>query len=120
MVGVKALFTGSDNAETILSAGKPDSIEPATRDMVNCSKKLGRYPIRVVCCSPAAKSPEKLCHRRVRNNQYEHAATRGLNPEAGRELFRNKGIFAGTESITDYTMRATPALKLVAADSRTV
>jgi len=108
-----------DNAETILSAGQT-GIERATRDMVNCSKRWGG-PIRVACCSPAAKSPEIVPPE---GQEYTNTATAGLQPEAGRELFRDKGIFAGTESEWEQLVahyRGNPGTEAGGSrDSRTV
>jgi len=99
-----------------LSAGQTAQYRAGYEDMVNCSKRLGGVPSELLVAS-AAKSPERGVPPEVGNNQHERCYCR-LKP-AGRELFRYKGIFAGTESewsrlVVHY--RGNPlALKLVAA-----
>jgi len=95
-----------------LSAGQTGQYRAGYEGYGQLFKEMGRCPIRVACCSPAAKSREIVPPEG--QEQYEHCYCK--LPEAGRELFRDKGISAGyiRMGTISGTINAL-ALKLVAA-----
>jgi len=105
-----------DNAETILSAGQTGQYRAGYEGIWSTVQRDGGGVIRVACCSPAAKSPEKCVPPKVRNNQYEHCYW-DCNPKPDENSFvtkeylqvRNRNGISGTLS------RQCLALKLVAA-----
>jgi len=82
---------------TILSAGQTGQYRAGYEDMVNCSKRWGVSHQSCLLLTSREKPreivPPERSEQRVRT-----LLLQGLQPEAGRELFRDKGISAGTES----------------------
>ncbi|AFY91095.1 WD-40 repeat-containing protein (plasmid) [Chroococcidiopsis thermalis PCC 7203] len=108
-----------DNAETILSAGQTGQYRVGYGGYGQLFKEIGEVSHQSCLLLTSREKPREIVPLEGKERSVRTLLLQGLNPEAGRELFRDKGIFAGTESewsrlVTHY--RGNPlALKLVAA-----
>jgi hypothetical protein len=108
-----------DNAETILSAGQTGQYRAGYEGYGQLFKEIGAVSHQSCLLLTSREKPREVVPPEGQDRSARTLLLQGLQPEAGRELFRSKGIFAGTESewsrlVTHY--RGNPlALKLVAA-----
>ncbi|MBD2731696.1 pentapeptide repeat-containing protein [Nostoc sp. FACHB-892] len=108
-----------DNAETILSAGQTAQYRVGYEGYGQLFKEIGEVSHQSCLLLTSREKPREIVPLEGKEQSVRTLLLKGLNPEAGRELFRYKGIFAGTESdwerlVSHY--RGNPlALKLVAA-----
>ncbi len=116
-----------DNAETILSAGQTGQYRAGYEEYAQLFKNIGEASHQSCLLLTSREKPREIVplegeKSRVRTTYRRACASlllKGLNPEAGRELFRHRGTFAGTESEWERLVAhygGNPlALKLVAA-----
>jgi WD40 repeat protein len=108
-----------DNAETILSAGQTGQYRAGYEGYGQLFKDVGEVSHQSCLLLTSREKPREIVPLEGQERSARTLLLQGLSPEAGRELFHPKGIFAGTESewerlVTHY--RGNPlALKLVAA-----
>jgi WD40 repeat protein len=108
-----------DNAETILSAGQTAQYRAGYEGYGQLFKEIGEVSHQSCLLLTSREKPREVVPPEGKEQSARTLLLQGLNLEAGRELFRYKGIFAGTESewsrlVAHY--RGNPlALKLVAA-----
>ncbi|WP_199321945.1 NB-ARC domain-containing protein [Leptolyngbya sp. FACHB-321] len=108
-----------DNAETILSAGQTGQYRAGYEGYGQLFKEIGAVSHQSCLLLTSREKPREVVPLEGQEQSVRTLLLQGLQPEAGRELFRSKGIFAGTASewerlVTHY--RGNPlALKLVAA-----
>ena len=108
-----------DNAETILSAGHPAQYRAGYEGYGQLFKQIGGVPHQSCLLLTSREKPREIVPLEGQEQSIRTFLLKGLNPQAGQELFRYKGAFAGTESewerlVTHYSGNPL-ALKLVAA-----
>ncbi|WP_404783137.1 NB-ARC domain-containing protein [Altericista sp. CCNU0014] len=108
-----------DNAETILSAGQTGQYRAGYEGYGQLFKEIGEVSHQSCLLLTSREKPREIVPPESQEQSVRTLLLKGLNPEAGRELFRYKGTFAGTESEWERLVahyRGNPlALKLVAA-----
>jgi WD40 repeat protein len=108
-----------DNAETILSAGQTGQYRAGYEGYGQLFKEIGEVPHQSCLLLTSREKPREIVPPEGKERSVRTLLLKGLNPEAGRELFHYKGIFAGTESQWERLVahyRGNPlALKMVAA-----
>ena len=108
-----------DNAETILNAGQTGQYRAGYEGYGQLFKEIGAVSHQSCLLLTSREKPREVVPLEGKERSVRTLLLQGLNPEAGRELFRDKGIFAGTESEWERLVahyRGNPlALKLVAA-----
>jgi WD40 repeat protein len=108
-----------DNAETILRAGQTGQYRAGYEGYGQLFKEIGEVSHQSCLLLTSREKPREIVPPEAKERSVRTLLLQGLQPEAGRELFRYKGIFTGTASewerlVTHY--RGNPlALKLVAA-----
>jgi len=108
-----------DNVETILSAGQPARYRAGYEGYGQLFKEIGGVPHQSCLLLTSREKPREIVPIEGQQQSVRTFLLKGLNPEAGRQLFLYKGIFAGTASgwerlVAHY--RGNPlALKMVAA-----
>jgi WD40 repeat protein len=108
-----------DNVETILSAGQPAQYRAGYEGYGQLFKEIGGVPHQSCLLLTSREKPREIVPLEGEQQAVRTFLLKGLNPEAGRELFRCKGNFAGTDSewerlVTHYGGNPL-ALKMVAA-----
>ena len=111
-----------DNVETILSAGQPAQYRSGYESYGQLFKEVGGVLHQSCLLVTSREKPGEIVLLEGQQQSVRTFLLKGLNPEAGRELFRYKGAFAGTESewerlVTHYSGNPL-ALKLVAATTQ--
>lgn len=111
-----------DNAETILSVGQTGQYRAGYEDYGQLFKTLGEVSHQSCLLLTSREKPREIRVQEGTEQSVRTLLLRGLNPEAGRELFRYKGTFAGTESewerlVAHYSGNPL-ALKMVAATTQ--
>lgn len=111
-----------DNVETILSAGQPAQYRAGYEGYGQLFKEIGGVPHQSCLLLTSREKPREIVPLEGKQQSVRTLLLKGLNPEAGQELFRYKGAFAGTESewerlVTHYSGNPL-ALKLVAATTQ--
>jgi len=111
-----------DNAETILSAGQTGQYRADCEAYGQLFKKIGETSHQSCLLLTSREKPREIVPLEGMKQSVRTLLLRGLNPEAGRELFRYKGTFAGTELewerlVIHYSGNPL-ALKLVAATTQ--
>ena len=108
-----------DNAETILSAGQSGQYRAGYEEYGQLFKNIGEASHQSCLLLTSREKPREIVPLEGEKSRVRSLRLLGLNPEAGRELFRHKGTFAGTESEWERLVAhygGNPlALKLVAA-----
>jgi WD40 repeat protein len=108
-----------DNAETILSAGQTGQCRAGYEEYGQLFKIVGEVSHRSCLLLTSREKPREIVPLEGEGRSVRTLLLKGLNPEAGRELFRYKGAFAGTELEWEQLVvhyGGNPlALKLVAA-----
>jgi WD40 repeat protein/transcriptional regulator with XRE-family HTH domain len=109
-----------DNIETILSAGAQD--RAGYEGYGQLLKEIGGVPHQSCLLLTSREKPREIVPLEGAQQSVRTLLLKGLTPEAGQELFRYKGAFAGTESewerlVTHYSGNPL-ALKLVAATTQ--
>jgi WD40 repeat protein/transcriptional regulator with XRE-family HTH domain len=108
-----------DNAETILSAGQTGQYRAGYEGYGQLFRDIGEVSHQSCLLLTSREKPREIVPLEGEKLSVRSLLLKGLNPEAGRELFRYKGTFAGTESqwerlVAHYSGNPL-ALKLVAA-----
>jgi WD40 repeat protein len=111
-----------DNVETILSTGQPAQYRSGYEGYGQLFKEVGEVLHQSCLLVTSREKPREIVPLEGQQQSVRTFLLKGLNPEAGRELFRYKGSFAGTESewerlVTHYSGNPL-ALKLVAATTQ--
>src|SRR5919202_56746 len=108
-----------DNAETILSAGQTGQYRAGYEEYGQLFKTIGEVSHQSCFLLTSREKPREIVPLDGEKSRVRSLRLLGLNPEAGRELFRHRGTFAGTESEWERLVAhygGNPlALKLVAA-----
>jgi WD40 repeat protein len=108
-----------DNAETILSAGQTAQYRAGYEGYGQLFKEIGEVSHQSCLLLTSREKPREVVPPEGKEQLARTLLLQGLNLEAGRELFRYKGIFAGTASEWERLVAhygGNPlALKLVAA-----
>ncbi len=111
-----------DNAETILSAGQTGQYRAGYEGYGQLFKEIGAVSHQSCLLLTSREKPREIVPPEGQEQSARTLLLKGLNPEAGRELFRSKGNFAGTASEWERLVahyRGNPlALKLVAATTQ--
>ena len=108
-----------DNAETILSAGQPGQYRSGYEGYGQMFREIGETSHQSCLLFTSREKPREIVPLEGEASRVRSLRLKGLQTEAGRELFRFKGAFVGTESeweslVTHYGGNPL-ALKLVAA-----
>ncbi len=111
-----------DNVETILSAGQSAQYRAGYESYGQLFKEIGGVPHQSCLLLTSREKPREIVPLEGEQQAVRTFLLKGLNPEAGQELFRCKGNFAGTDSewerlVTHYGGNPL-ALKLVAATTQ--
>ena len=111
-----------DNVETILSAGQPAQYRAGYEGYGQLFKEIGGVSHQSCLLLTSREKPREIVPLEGAQQSVRTLLLKGLNPEAGRELFRNKGAFVGTDLewerlVTHYSGNPL-ALKLVAATTQ--
>jgi WD40 repeat protein/transcriptional regulator with XRE-family HTH domain len=111
-----------DNAETILSVGQTGQYRAGYEKYGQLFKTLGEISHQSCLLLTSREKPREIRVQEGTEQSVRTLLLRGLNPEAGRELFRYKGTFAGTEAewerlVAHYSGNPL-ALKMVAATTQ--
>jgi WD40 repeat protein/transcriptional regulator with XRE-family HTH domain len=108
-----------DNAETILSAGQTGQYRAGYEGYGQLFKDIGEASHQSCLLLTSREKPREIVPLKGEKSKVRSLRLLGLNPEAGRELFRHRGTFAGTESqwerLVEHYGGNPLALKLVAA-----
>src|ERR687886_290494 len=108
-----------DNAETILSAGQTGPYRAGYEEYGQLFKTIGEVSHQSCLLLTSREKPREIVPLDGEKSRVRSLRLLGLNPEAGRELFRYRGTFAGTESewerLVEHYSGNPLALKLVAA-----
>ncbi|HEY9672485.1 MAG TPA: NB-ARC domain-containing protein [Waterburya sp.] len=108
-----------DNAETILSAGQTGQYRAGYEEYGQLFKTIGEASHQSCLLLTSREKPREIVPLEGEKSKVRSLRLLGLNPESGRELFRHKGTFAGTESqwerLVEHYGGNPLALKLVAA-----
>src|SRR5919202_1538872 len=108
-----------DNAETILSAGQTGPYRAGYEEYGQLFKNIGEASHQSCLLLTSREKPKEIVPLEGEASRVRSLLLKGLNPQAGQELFRYKGTFAGTESEWERLVAhygGNPlALKLVAA-----
>ncbi|XGW00747.1 MAG: NB-ARC domain-containing protein (plasmid) [Leptolyngbya sp. BL-A-14] len=111
-----------DNAETILSAGQSGHYRPNYEDYGQLFKEIGETIHQSCLVLTSREKPKEIVPLEGKQQAVRTLLLKGLNPEAGRELFLHKGAFAGTEAewerLVNHYSGNPLALKLVAATTQ--
>jgi WD40 repeat protein len=87
-----------DNVETILSSGdRSGQCRPGYEGYGQLFKCLGEVPHRSCVLLTSREKPREMIPLEGENTGVRSLQLRGLNPTEGRQLFQQKGQFAGTE-----------------------
>ncbi|NUN66816.1 hypothetical protein HCU40_19140 (plasmid) [Pseudanabaena biceps] len=86
-----------DNAETILSAGQIGQYRAGYEKYGQLFKNIGEASHQSCLLLTSREKPREIVLLEGEALSVRSLLLKGLNPEAGRELFRYKGTFAGTE-----------------------
>ncbi|MBD2102805.1 NB-ARC domain-containing protein [Leptolyngbya sp. FACHB-261] len=111
-----------DNVETILNAGQPAQYRPGYEAYGQLFKEIGRVPHRSCLLLTSREKPGEIVPLEGQQQSVRTFLLKGLNSEAGRELFLYKGAFVGTDSewerlVTHYSGNPL-ALKMLAATTQ--
>ncbi|WP_346294132.1 NB-ARC domain-containing protein [Sphaerothrix gracilis] len=111
-----------DNVETILSAGQSAQYRTGYEGYGQLFKELGEIPHQSCLLLTSREKPREIVPLEGEQQAVRTFLLKGLNPEAGRELFRSKGNFAGSNSewerlVTHYSGNPL-ALKILAATTQ--
>ncbi|MDZ8226554.1 NB-ARC domain-containing protein [Nostoc sp. ChiVER01] len=111
-----------DNVETILSAGQSAQYRAGYESYGQLFKEIGGVPHQSCLLLTSREKPREIVPLEGEQQAVRTFLLKGLNSEAGQELFRCKGNFAGTDSewerlVTHYGGNPL-ALKLVAATTQ--
>jgi WD40 repeat protein len=111
-----------DNVETILSAGQLAQYRAGYEGYGQLFKELGGVPHQSCLLLTSREKPREIVPLEGKQQSVRTLLLKGLNSEAGRELFLYKGAFAGTDSewerlVTHYSGNPL-ALKLLAATTQ--
>ncbi len=111
-----------DNVETILRAGQPAQYRAGYEGYGQLFKEIGGVPHQSCLLLTSREKPREIVPLEGKQQSVRTLLLKGLNPEAGRELFLYKGAFAGTEAewerlVTHYSGNPL-ALKLLAATTQ--
>ncbi len=108
-----------DNVETILSAGQTGQYRAGYEEYGQLFKNIGEASHQSCLLLTSREKPREIVPLEGEKSRVRSLRLLGLNPEAGRELFRYKGKFTGTESqwerLVEHYGGNPLALKLVAA-----
>lgn len=111
-----------DNAETILSARQTGQYRADYEGYGQLFKEIGEESHRSCLLLTSREKPREIVPLEGKEQSVRTLLLKELNLEAGRELFRYKGAFAGTESEWERLVAhygGNPlALKLVAATTQ--
>ncbi|MBD2057508.1 NACHT domain-containing protein [Oculatella sp. FACHB-28] len=111
-----------DNVETILSAGQPTQYRPSYEGYGQLFKEIGGVPHRSCLLLTSREKPREIVPLEGMQQSVRTFLLKGLNPEAGRELFLYKGAFVGTDSeweqLVNHYSGNPLALKLLAATTQ--
>ncbi len=108
-----------DNVETILSAGQAGQYRVGYEAYGQLFKEIGETSHQSCLLLTSREKPREVVPLEGTERSVRTLRLKGLNPEAGQELFRYTGTFAGTQSewetlVTHYSGNPL-ALKMVAA-----
>lgn len=111
-----------DNTETILSVGQTGQSRSGYEGYSQLFKQIGEASHQSCLLLTSREKPREIVPLEGQERSVRTLLLKGLNPEAGRELFRYKGTFAGTESeweqlVAHYSGNPL-ALKMVAATTQ--
>ncbi|OUL31549.1 hypothetical protein BV372_20125 [Nostoc sp. T09] len=111
-----------DNVETILSAGQPAQYRAGYEGYGQLFKEIGGVPHQSCLLLTSREKPREIVPLEGKQQSVRTLLLKGLNPEAGRELFLYKGAFVGTDSewerlVTHYSGNPL-ALKMLAATTQ--
>nr|MDZ7997129.1 hypothetical protein [Aulosira sp. DedVER01a] len=111
-----------DNAETILKSGQIGQYRVGYEGYGQLFQNIGEVSHQSCLLLTSREKPREIVQLEGKKSRVRSLLLKGLNPEAGRELFRHKGTFAGMESewerlVTHYGGNPL-ALKLVAATTQ--
>jgi len=111
-----------DNVETILSTEQPTQYRSGYEEYGQLFKELGGIPHQSCLLLTSREKPREIVPLEGMQQPVRTLLLKGLNPEAGRELFLDKGTFIGTDAeweqlVTHYSGNPL-ALKLVAATTQ--
>ncbi|HEY9625653.1 MAG TPA: NB-ARC domain-containing protein, partial [Crinalium sp.] len=108
-----------DNVETILSAGQPGQYRGGYEDYGRLFKEIGETSHQSCLLLTSREKPREIVPLEGAERSVRTLRLKGLNPEAGQELFRYRGTFAGTqlewETLVTHYSGNPLALKMVAA-----
>ncbi|WZF20347.1 NB-ARC domain-containing protein [Nostoc sp. UHCC 0302] len=108
-----------DNAETILNAGQPGQYRVGYEDYGRLFKEIGETSHQSCLLLTSREKPREIVPLEGAERSVRTLRLNGLNPEAGQELFRYLGTFAGTqwewETLVTHYSGNPLALKMVAA-----
>ena len=111
-----------DNAETILSAGQTGQYRAGYEGYGQLFKDIGEASHQSCLLLTSREKPREIVPLEGKERSVRTLRLLGLNPEAGRELFRYKGKFTGTESewerLVEHYGGNPLALNLVAATTQ--
>jgi WD40 repeat protein/transcriptional regulator with XRE-family HTH domain len=111
-----------DNVETIMSAGQTGQYRSGYEEYGQLFKQIGEVSHRSCLLLTSREKPREIVPLEGQERSVRTLPLKGLHPEAGRELFRYKGTFSGTESEWERLVAhygGNPlALKLVAATTQ--
>ncbi|MEH2183825.1 NB-ARC domain-containing protein [Nostoc sp.] len=111
-----------DNVETILSAGQPAQYRAGYEGYGQLFKEIGGVPHQSCLLLTSREKPREIVPLEGKQQSVRTLLLKGLNSEAGRELFFYKGAFVGTDSewerlVTHYSGNPL-ALKMLAATTQ--
>ncbi|MDF5717994.1 MAG: NB-ARC domain-containing protein [Rhizonema sp. NSF051] len=108
-----------DNTETILSAGQAGQCRSGYEGYSQLFKEIGETSHQSCLLLTSREKPREIVTLEGAEGATRTLLLKGLNPVAGRELFRYKGTFAGTEleweTLVVHYSGNPLALKMVAA-----
>ncbi|WZF20352.1 NB-ARC domain-containing protein [Nostoc sp. UHCC 0302] len=108
-----------DNAETILNAGQPGQYRAGYEGYGQLFKEIGETSHQSCLLLTSREKPREIVPLEGAERSVRTLRLNGLNPEAGQELFRYLGTFAGTqwewETLVTHYSGNPLALKMVAA-----
>ncbi|MDX2243589.1 MAG: NB-ARC domain-containing protein [Leptolyngbyaceae cyanobacterium bins.302] len=111
-----------DNAEIILSAGQIGQYRAGYESYGQLFKAIGEASHQSCLLLTSREKPREIVLLEGRERSVRTLLLKGLNPEAGQELFRYTGTFTGTESewqmLVEHYGGNPLALKLVAATTQ--
>lgn len=87
-----------DNVETILSAGQPGQYRPGYEGYGQLFKEIGGVPHQSCLLLTSREKPREIVPLEGKQQSVRTLLLKGLNLEAGRELFLYKGAFVGTDA----------------------